>query len=717
MYLVAAWNRILEYHQTEGLLHRRLKKYFLTILILSLSLSNTIAQKETDSAIFKTLKNKNLPDSIRLNLTLQLGQSYNDQERQEAETPLLQAKQLASNIGNKQKLSIALEQLGKFYFLRGNIKNAIHHFDSLLAIGSALNEIKFLASANKGLGIINFNQGVYEVAIKQMDLAYSYYSKLQDLDNMAKCCLNLGIFFSINGNPDEVINYYRKAESLFRRAKSEYGVAKAQHSLASAYYNKKDYNTAIHFLNLSVAAYKKLENEVEVVAQSGLKALIQQKLNQPEAALGTIKKGLAEAEKYNDIALKFELYLAGAEVAQNLNKTDLQLDYANQLLEITKNTDNKQKIAAALRFQADALAKKGDYKNSYYKLEQERKISDSINDANFQARISAIETHYKIKQKDNQISDLESTTRIQETTLDDKNNQLLGLTFLIGALINFILAAVWFYFQDKKIRKQLELNQIELSARNQQLDALNVSKSKLFQIMAHDLRGPIGSLVHLPTIYDNLFKAQDLNAINEMNQVVFKTMKQLHQLLDSLLAWATAESGQINITPQWIKINDLFNAVNNLFAENLILKGLKLNLEFDEQAEIWADNNSTYTVIRNLIGNAIKFSHPDSEITLKAKKIGSWMAISVIDYGKGMPKELLDKLFVVGEGKKSVGTQGEKGTGLGLLIVKEMVLLNNGQIEVASEFGKGTTTTIWLPCKEDATQDVRPSIKLTSKII
>jgi signal transduction histidine kinase len=460
-----------------------------------------------------------------------------------------------------------------------------------------------------------------------------------------------------------------------------------------------------------------LDNEIEVIAQSGLKALILEKLGRQKDAFNTISSGLTASEEYNDIFLQEELLLAGVEIAQNVNKIELQLKYANRLFEISLQTKNKKNMATALRFQADALAQKGDFQKSYQLLDDERKISDSLNDANFQARITAIETHYKIKQKDSQISDLESTTKIQETSLDAKNNQLLILTVLILALVVFIIAAIWFYFQDKKSRKKLELNQIELSARNQQLDTLNKSKNKLFQIMAHDLRGPIGSLVHLPTIYDNLFKAQDLNAIHEMNQVVFKTMKQLHQLLDSLLTWATAESGQITITPQWLKIADLFNAVNNLYAENLILKQLTLELSFDANAEVWADNNSTYTVLRNLIGNAIKFSHPKGTIKLSASKEGEFLAISVRDSGKGMPQDLLEKLFQVGEGKKSVGTQGEKGTGLGLLIVKEMVQINNGQIEVESEFGKGTQITIWLPSKDNVSATSRSVVKLTPRLI
>ena len=675
------------------------------VLVDSTENSGTSAQLEIQ------LKNPQLPDTSQLRLSLELGRIYNNEQDDRAPLILGRAIKLAKSLGKINELSVAIGEMGRYYLTRAENDKATQYFNELLDLGKQNNNLQSLAIAYKGLGVLNFNLGIYEVAIKQMEQALDAYTKLDDIENMAKCNLNLGIFFSVNGKLANIINYYRRAEALFRKAKSDFGIAKAHHSLASAYYNLKDYQSTLHFANLSIGTYSKLGNEVEANGQLGLKALALAHLGQHKEALRIVNQSLTVVDRFNDPLLKSELLAWAAEVAQLAGETNLQLSYAIQLGQIATLLDNKRLTANALRFEADALAKQGNYQQSYQKLDTERLISDSLNDANFQDRLRALETHYQLKQKDSQIEDLEITAKEQESILTFQDNQLLLSRLLIGGMILLIGIAFWFYLQDKKTRKRLEQHEAELLARNEQLNNLNKSKNKLFRIMAHDLRGPIGSLMHLPTIYDNLFLARDLTSINEMNQVVFKTMKQLHQLMDSLLTWATAESGQITITPERLRVLDLFTAVQNLFAENLVLKNLTLTISLPDQAEIWADNNSVYTVLRNLISNAIKFSHPGSDIQLVAKRDGDWMQLSVLDTGKGMPADLLEKLFLVGENKKSLGTQGEKGTGLGMLIVKEMVSLNKGQLLVQSEFGKGTDIAFWVPLKnQEEYSTSRPSV-------
>lgn len=237
----------------------------------------------------------------------------------------------------------------------------------------------------------------------------------------------------------------------------------------------------------------------------------------------------------------------------------------------------------------------------------------------------------------------------------------------------------------------------EMAATNKALETANATKNKFFSIIAHDLRGPAGSLSVL--FNDMISSGADLE--DEILTEVKKTTKNLHNLLEELLSWARSQQGRIDVKPQNFSVKKVTDECISLLDGNAKRKGVQKINAISEKVFLYADPALTTTVIRNLISNAIKYTSKDDAITVGSVPKKGTVEVSVQDTGVGIKPEVLAKLFKIGEKvESSLGTSNEAGTGLGLILCKEFVEKNGGEIGVESEPGKGSRFWFVLPAGE-----------------
>ncbi|RLD64921.1 MAG: hybrid sensor histidine kinase/response regulator, partial [Bacteroidetes bacterium] len=192
---------------------------------------------------------------------------------------------------------------------------------------------------------------------------------------------------------------------------------------------------------------------------------------------------------------------------------------------------------------------------------------------------------------------------------------------------------------------------------------------------------------------------QDLEEIGKINKIVLQSSTQTHKLLLNLLEWSKAQTNQIQYKPEKIDIHKIINAQIELFKYQANKKGLQLKDE-SNHCLVFADMNLLNTVLRNLISNAVKYTKK-GEILIKCIRETSNYKISISDTGVGISKENLKKLFDIGENTSTPGTDGERGTGLGLILCKEFVEKNKGEFFVESTVNKGSVFSFSLPLYED----------------
>lgn len=232
---------------------------------------------------------------------------------------------------------------------------------------------------------------------------------------------------------------------------------------------------------------------------------------------------------------------------------------------------------------------------------------------------------------------------------------------------------------------------------NEELKSLNASKDKFFSIIAHDLKSPLSGLLGFSEIlYEEFDELQD----DEKKEFIghsYQAAKNLMALLENLLEWSRMQIGSISFSPSELDIDSITTAVLDLFAQNARSKNIKLEKRIDSGIKAFADKNMFKTVLRNLISNGIKFTKDGGTITVSANVQTGYVSISVRDSGVGIGEENLRKLFKIDSGFSTLGTNKERGTGLGLMLCKELVNKNGGDIHAESELGKGTKFIFTLP--------------------
>lgn len=250
------------------------------------------------------------------------------------------------------------------------------------------------------------------------------------------------------------------------------------------------------------------------------------------------------------------------------------------------------------------------------------------------------------------------------------------------------------FLRDITGRKDIEN---KLNSIASELAETNAMKDKFFSIISHDMRTPFHGLLgfsdYLTTDIDSL-------SIEEIKQIcasINNSAKGLFNYFENLLAWSNVQSGRLKFKNTSIKISEIIKRAVSIINVNANTKVIKIKTELDENLYVYSDENMLSSVVQNLISNAVKFTEIGGRVLIKTKSKGEQVEISIIDTGIGMNEEKLKNLFKIDHARSSKGTSNEKGTGLGLIIAKELIEKQGGKLKVESEVGKGSTFKFTLP--------------------
>ena len=237
----------------------------------------------------------------------------------------------------------------------------------------------------------------------------------------------------------------------------------------------------------------------------------------------------------------------------------------------------------------------------------------------------------------------------------------------------------------------------QLKNNETELKELNATKDKFFSIIAHDLRNPFNAILNITEILSSEYHSfTDERRKHFIDEIHYST-EITFNLLQNLLTWARSQQGRIQVKKATFPIFELIEEVTETYSTLAKDKEIELKIEADESIKWQADIDIMSIIISNLVNNAIKFSHMYSDVIIKCETIDKENLLHVIDNGVGIDKNRIDTIFEVEKVKSTKGTDNEKGTGLGLMLCKELTALNNGYITVKSEVGSGSTFTIHIP--------------------
>lgn len=237
----------------------------------------------------------------------------------------------------------------------------------------------------------------------------------------------------------------------------------------------------------------------------------------------------------------------------------------------------------------------------------------------------------------------------------------------------------------------------EIQRKKEQLEKTLAEKDRFFSILAHDLKSPLSGFLSSTRIMAEDINSFSLAELQNVSANMQRSAENLYSLLENLLTWARMQKGDTDFEPDVINLHDLVRQNMELSRSVFQHKEIIFESRISPEMQIYADSNMIGTVLRNLLSNAGKYTHDKGRVIAGAEKKNGGITVYIQDSGSGMDQKTLQGLFQMNSKATQPGTRGESGTGLGLLLCREMIHRHQGEIWARSAPGKGTTFFFTLP--------------------
>jgi signal transduction histidine kinase/Tfp pilus assembly protein PilF len=613
-------------------------------------------------------------DTATVNIFVAIAKNFLSVNNDSAFFYASKSRELAAKIGYLQGISASAHTLGLIFFDLGNESKAMEYFLLALRISEEKKDKPGMAKGYNNVGLILSNQGMSGKAMNYYLKSLGVEEELGNHKGIAQSCNNIGLLYGDKNDFSQALKYSMRSLKIYEQLNDKPGLARVYNNIGIIFRNRKDYAGALEYYSKSLEIEEELGNKYGI-AQSAYNM----------AVIHNITGNIIESNNFIDRVMSL----------------------------ITKDKD-PYLVSQTARLKSENFEKTGDYKNAIRFLHLSGTINDSLNNAGMNQKIRDLESGYEIEKKQAQIDMLEKDKIIQEKLLVWRN---LERNIMIGG---FLLTAIFAFFmfrygkRNKRINALLAYSNLEiswqkeeLSSRNDQisqqrdeLKVLNNSKDKFFSIIAHDLKSPftgmLGFSEMLAEDYDSLSDEQR----REFAEDIHSSIKMGLSLVENLLAWASIQTGKMEYKPGKILLANEVEKVIDILKGIAIRKNILVQSDIDQDVIVNADPNMLHSILLNLVSNALKFTKETGEIRVTAKLASDkpgMIQISVIDSGVGMNNQEISKLFASDVHFSKKGTANENGTGLGLLLCREMVEKHGGNIDVNSVAGQGSTFSFIIP--------------------
>lgn len=573
-------------------------------------------------------------------------------------------------------------------------KIALKYAQQALSIAEELQHHRWQGAAGLNVGQAYKLLGDNERSLAAMLESLKHYQEAGSRLGVASAYIAIGTVYSQQENFLQAQQYYHRAINIFKEEQDTTRLATVLLNSGKLQHDSQKYDSALWYYGEAYSLFEKLGFDVGVAYALGNIGLVKTSLGKFEDANNNLNEAIAMLEEMGDNYAIAEYQLSLAEIYRERGNTDEALAFARQSWSISYEDGLLQQMRNASQLLSELYAERGDYQKAFEHQSTYLTLRDSINNEEVIRNMADMRTEFEVEQKQAEIDLLNKS----------KENQRLiqfGLILFLLLIIAIVIILYRYYSLQKEANQQLAHQKNELHQKNQELDALIVTREKFLSIVSHDLRSPVNAFYGLSGILKEYVEEKQYNLLPQMITHIEKNSLHLSVLLDNLLSWAVNQNGDIPIRPEQISVKEIAEEVVGVFETMALTKEINLSSRVEDSLLIWVDRNAFFTILRNLINNALKFTSSRGEVIIEAFREDDKVAVHVRDTGVGMSQEKVNTLFQQKEGGRTWGTSGEKGLGIGLQLVYEFVKLSQGSITVKSEEGKGTTFMIMLPAYQE----------------
>lgn len=587
--------------------------------------------QEIDS--LKMVLETEIPDSSKIAILEKLAYIYSSESAEIAKEYIGEAIILSEKLPNKRQHIETLLMASKISRISGDYENSISFGFLALNISDSLDFKNKIAKSSKYLGISYYRIKNFEKALQFHKKALELYIILENTLYQADCYTNIGVVYDERGEFDTAIEYYNKALIIYEKENELSGMADIYNNIAGIYYQKHENDKIIDYMNKALEIKRQMNDKIGIsytlINMGGVYGQI-----------GSFEKGVENIKE-------------GIEIAVEINLLPLINVGYEALFELY--TNNK------------------DYKNAYgyYKLYSQTK--DSLFDIETSKNIQELQTKYETEKKNSEIKEL----KIQQI----KDEELQKL-FIIIIIALFIIAVLVFVF----LRQKAKMN-IILKEKNIELEQLTKTQNRIMSIISHDLKAPLSAFYSITNSLKTKFDKIERTEIDRYFGRMLNSALALKMQLENMLNWSVGQSRKIRVKKSDFNLLVLSYKVVMILQEFANEKSIIIENNIDENIEVKTDGKLLSIVLNNLISNAIKFSQSESKIIISAKQESEKVILSIKDFGIGISQNDAENLFTDTE----ISVKNENsGTGLGLVVSKDIVEKLGGKITVKSELKKGT---------------------------
>ena len=607
------------------------------------------------------------------------------------------AKILAYKIQDTIQICDIHLNLAAFYSENSKFDSAIFHYNASRKLSDIINYKLNTAQALIGIGEVYYERGDFENALSNYLEASEYSEAIKDNHIQLSILIDMGNIYGDDKQLEIAKSYYNQAKEIAEDMKDEETLSVLYNNLAIIYQDEKDYKKAQTYFE------KSLEIEKNTDYKSGVALALNNigenyyKMGNYEQAIVCVRESLASHRKLNlnneiiyNLEVLTQIHLATGNYKQAIK-------YLNEGINLSKKLKTKGKRSDLLKLLAEYYHKLGDNKKAYSAMLDYNDLKDSVQNIAKSTKIAQLQAKFESVKKENENEILRVKNQFTQEKLEqEKTTSHFLYVFSILALFVIILIVILFR---SKINTHNKMRRVYglLEESNSKLKIMNITKDKFFSIIAHDLRSPFNAILGFSELIKReLNTTQKVAVLKEYNNSVNESANGLYNLLENLLQWANSQRGQLKFAPIQFDLYELVQ--NNLRIFNLKTadKSIKLSSDIKPGTLAYGDIQMVDTIVRNLISNALKFTDSNGKIFLSAKLDNEFIQLSVKDTGIGISKENQEKLFRIDSNFTTYGTDDEAGSGLGLILCKEFVTKNGGEIWVESELNKGSRFTFSL---------------------
>lgn len=640
----------------------------------------------------KTESNKsfNEKDSVHINLLNQLGQNLRFYKADSLLRVAEQALNHSRSIEYKKGQIEALGNIGDYYSDKGNHEKAIQNYKTALEIANQKKEINLILGAQNQLANQYTFQRDYAKALEEYLIGIEIATEANHKHMLAVLNENIALLYADQKDYEQALVYFKIVKKLNQEIGDEVLIAFTTSNMAETYADMGNLEYAMYHITSSIAVFEKYELMDWLAFGYEVKGKTYLKQGKYKWAIFWYNQSQSlHDKKVEDERSEISLLNGIAEANIGLKQDSISEKYALTALEISSRLNENDGVQKSAEILYKVSKKREDYASalSYHELFQ--RLSDTIAKNGSEKNLLMLKT--KMNHEQQKKSLIESN---EKALAKQKNYVYASLAILLILAIITLLVRRSEKIQ-KNLNKELHSKKTDLEKNEVELKAINETKDKMFSIIGHDLRGPIGAFQGLL----QLLKNGEINK-TEFLQFVPKLRTDIDNIsftLNNLLSWGQTQMNGTITQPSVVSLEHLVKDNVNLLSEIAGNKSIKMVSQMGENTLAWSDADQIDIVIRNLMSNALKFTAKNGMVTIDAQEKNNHWEVSVRDTGVGIDEETKDKIFAKNSNVTTYGTDNEKGTGLGLSLCKEMVENNKGTIWVESVLRKGTCFYFTVP--------------------